>query len=334
MKRYSQEYYNVYLDESSTVVGPLEKEGPLGNYFDLFYPDLFCNEKTFEKAEMKLLSKSIELTLKKSKLKPDLAISGDLINQNIISNYTYCNYDIPFIGVYGACSNFNMSIITACNFIKANNCNNVLISTSSHNLTSERQFRYPVEYGGPRPMTATFTATGAVSLILTNKERLIKITKSTISQIIKSEIKDPNNLGCAMAPVAVEVFLNHLKDFNLKPNNYDLILTGDLSNEGMKIFKEAVETKLKIKLTNYSDCGITLYNIKKQKVFSGGSGCATVGLVTLTYVLNKLINKEINNCLIIATGALMNQIILNQKETIATNAICISLERSDIDDRI
>lgn len=331
--KYSYKFNNVYLDQSSTVCGLIEKEGPLSNLFDYKLDDNYFGEKSWEKAEMKILKKSIDLTLSKTKITNfDLAISGDLINQNIISNYVYRNYDLPFIGIFGACSNITLGLFIGSNLLETKNMNNILISTSSHNSTSERQFRYPVEYGGARPESATFTVTGAGSCIITNQKRDIKITQATLGKIIDVGTKDPYNMGAAMAPAAVETYINHLSDNKIDPNYYDLVLTGDLSNEGSKVFKESIETYYNTKINNYNDCGLIIYDINNQNVFSGGSGCACSALVLFTYVRDLLLNNKIKNCLLIATGALMNPLILNQKETIPSTATAILFERGDLDD--
>ena len=320
---------NVYLNASATVVGPKEILGPIKYYYDCYYNELDCNEESWEKAEMRLQRDAIELVMEKLKITDsDVSVifSGDLNNQIAVSNYVMRNYDICHIGMYGACSTSVLSLINGSVFVDSGIQKYVGCLTSSHNSTSERQFRYPTEYGGQKPDSLTSTVTGSgIGMISINKSD-IKITSATIGKVTDVNLKDPLDLGRTMAPAAAFTLLEHLKDLEIDPDYYDLILTGDLSKYGSEIFIKCLETK-GIKLTNYNDCGLLVYDINNQDVYAGGSGCGCCALVLYSYVVKKMKTSELNKVLVIATGALMNPIMTAQKETIPSIAHAISLER-------
>lgn len=326
-------YHDVYLEETASVVGPYEKEGPLKKYFDASYDNLHCNESSWEKAEVRLFKDSIDFLLKKCKLKKeqvDCMIAGDLLNQIASSCYTVEKYNIPFLGIYSACATATEGIILAANMIEAGQMNTVIVGTSSHNMTSEKQFRNPTEYGAPKPQTATFTATAGVSMLISDeKTSHVKIESGTIGKVINMDQKDPLNMGAIMAPAAADTLYQHLNDLDRTIEDYDLILTGDLGNIGKKIFKEYMKEEYKIDLskTNYDDCGTMLYNLKKQKdVRAGGSGPTCSALVNASYVYKLLKTKKLKRVLWIATGALFSPSFAFQKEPILAIAHAISLE--------
>ena len=323
-------YKNVYLTETATITGPYEKNGPLRKYFDKTYNDLYMGEKSFEKAEIKLVRDSLVMIMKKSginKKEVDLVIGGDLLNQITASTYGSYGVGEGFIGIYGACSSSVLGMIIAANFIESKFINNAICLVSSHNMTSEKQFRYPTEYGAPRPNTATFTATGAACSYLTNEESDVRVECATLGRIIDYEQKDPNDMGRAMAPAVIDTLLRHFKDTNRSPEDYDLILTGDLGIYGKEIVKDYLQRQYKLDLNNYNDCGVMLYDLKEQKeVRAGGSGPVCSALVTYSYIFDELKKKKIKRVLLLATGALFSPTMLYQKENI--NSIChaISLE--------
>ena len=322
-------YKNVYLEETATITGPYEKNGPLRNYFYKTYDDLYMGEKSFEKAEIKLVKDSLIMLMKKSginKKEVDLVVGGDLLNQITASTYGSYGVGNGFIGIYGACSSSVLGMIIAANFIESNFINNAICLVSSHNMTSEKQFRYPTEYGAPRPKTATFTATGAACSYLTNEESDVRVECATLGRIIDYEQKDPNGMGKAMAPAAVDTLLRHLQETGRTADYYDLILTGDLGIYGKEIFKDYLSKQYKTKLINYNDCGVMLYDLKKQKVLAGASGPVCSALVTYSFIFNQLKKKKLKRVLLLATGALFSPTMLYQKENI--NSIChaISLE--------
>ena len=322
-------YNNVYLKETSCITGPYEKKGPIGKYFDKSYKDLYIGEKSFEKGEIKLVRDSLNTVLKKcniSKENIDLVVGGDLLNQITASTYGALGVG-NFIGVYGACSSSVLGMIIISNFIEAGFIKNGISLVSSHNMTSEKQFRYPTEYGAPRPNSSTFTATGAASCLLSNEKSKIKIDCATLGRIIDYSQNDPNDMGRVMAPSAIDTLLRHFEDTGRNPNYYDLILTGDLGKYGLEIVKDYMCCEHNIDLSNYNDCGVMLYDLEKQKeVHAGGSGPVCSALVVYSYIYEMMKKKKFKRVLFLATGALFSPLLLYQKENI--NSIChaISLE--------
>ena len=323
---------NVYLHESGVCVGPKEGEGPLASYFDKIYDDLYAGTNgSWEKAEMQMFKDAIDICLEKNKTKPtdiDLVVCGDLNNQIIIGNYVLRNYAIPFLGVFGACSTSVESIIVGSQFIESGNFNKVLAGTSSHNATAERQFRYPTEYGGQKADTVTTTVTASGIVMLSNEKSMIKVTEATIGRVYDDEMTDSTDMGRAMAIAAFYTMKQHFNDFKTTPMDYDLILTGDLSQIGFSVVSKALNDKFE-NVKNYDDCGLIIYDYFTQKVFSGGSGCASSAVVTCGYIKEKLLSGEIKKVLICPTGALMNQTTTLQKESIPSISHCFVLEVSE-----
>ena len=324
-------FNNVYVIGSSTVAGLIEKQGPLGMYFDITYDDLYCGCKTFEQAEQKMLKEAIEVVFRKTKVRDkdiDIMFGGDLLNQITSSTYVSRDYCIPLVGTFGACSSSMLTLALASSYVEAGFAKKAMAFTSSHNATAERQFRYPLEYGIQKPETTTYTATGAGAIIVGKDKSDIKVTSATIGEVTDYEFNDPNNMGVAMAPAAYKTLKQHFKDLNREPNYYDLILTGDLSAYGKRIILELFK-KENIELSNYNDCGLLLYDREKQNVFAGGSGCACCALTTYGYILDKMRKIELKKDLIVATGALLSPTMIQQKESIPCIAHAISLEVSE-----
>ena len=325
-------FRNVYLDNASTVCGPYEAKGPLSKNFDKKYTDdLYCKERSFEKAEIRLLEDSIKILLKKTKLTPkdiDLVISGDLLNQITSSCYGAINLKSPFLGIYTACATSIEGMLIASTFIDSGKVNNALISCSSHNMSSEKQFRNPTEYGSPKPMTATFTATGGASVLLSNKPSRIRVVNGLIGTIVDYNQKDAFNMGAAMAGAAADTLYKYLSETNTKASDYDLILTGDLGKYGKEILKELMLSEYNIDLSkNYNDCGTMLYDLENQKeVMAGGSGPVCSALVNYSTIIKGLMENKYKKVLLIATGALFSPTMLFQKMNILSIANLICLE--------
>ena len=327
-------YNNVYVGDYSTVVGPYEKSGPLSSLFDKSYDDLYMGEKTWEQAEVRLLEESIEIVLKKIKKEKkdvDLLISGDLLNQITSSSYAALKFDIPFLGVYSACASSIEGMIVGASMIDGGKINNAIASTSSHNMSSEKQFRNPTEYGAPKPKTATFTATGGASIYLSNKKSNIKVESSTIGKVIDMAQNDPLNMGAVMAAAAGETIYTHLKDLKRDVEYYDMILTGDLGVYGKEILIDYMKSEYGIDISNnYDDLGTMLYDMNNQKqVMAGGSGPVCSALVNYAKILPLMRKKKLNKVLIVATGALFSPTFVFQHESINSIAHAISLEAVD-----
>ena len=320
----SIKFKNVYLNDYFTIVGPLEKESHLKKV-DLVMDDYYLGEKTFEQAEVKMQQLVIDNLIKKNNLQIsdiDVLIGGDLTNQIAISNYSAKNYNIPFLGVYSACATFVESLILGASLVSSGSMKKVMGITSSHNLTAERQFRYPVEYGAPRPHTSTFTSTGAVSTLLSKKIGKIRLESATIGVPTDMGITDANNLGAAMAPAAASTIATHFASLKRDYSYYDLVLTGDLGCVGGKILEEYLDKAYNIKLKKYLDAGCELY-LDSQKTYAGGSGPSCLPIVLFNKIL---LNKKYKKILIVATGALHSPTTVNQHGTIPAIAHAISLE--------
>lgn len=321
-------FNNVYVKDVSTVAGPFVKNGPF-TYDDIF-ENFYDGEETFEKCEIKQLNKAIKILLQKSNKKEEdisFAISSDLMNQITISNIVYSKLNIPYLGVYNACASMCEEILIASSIIDKYKNKNAICSTSSHNMTSERQYRNPVEYGSPKPKTATFTVTGATSIMITNDKTNIKVESATIGKVIDMGINDVYDMGSVMTPSAAYVLNEHLKCTNTSVDDYDLILTGDLGMYGKELFKEYVKREYNIELKNNYDDSATMIYDYKEDVYAGGSGPSCLPLVVYSNIIPKMKNKEIKKVLLIATGALMSPTTINQKMSIpsVSHAICLEV---------
>ncbi|MCD7894097.1 MAG: stage V sporulation protein AD [Erysipelotrichaceae bacterium] len=319
---------NVYIKQYGTVCGREEHNGPLGKYFDKYYKDHYCHEKSFEKAERRMLRDALDICLDKMNLKSsdiDIYLGGDLMNQNTTVHYLARDLDQPFIGVYGACSSFVLSLSLAALLIEGGVVRNAMSLVSSHNATAERQYRYPVEYGVQKKNMSTFTATGGVATCLSKEKGDIRIEAITLGRVVDYQQMDPNDMGRAMAPAAYDTLNKHMQELNRCVDDYDLIVTGDLSHFGLKLLKEMLRQD-HVDTININDCGCLLYDASKQNVYQGGSGVACSALVTMGYLYPLLKQKNIKHLLVIATGALLSPIMSAQKESVPAVAHAMSLE--------
>ncbi len=317
----SFKYKNIYINDLYTVVGPYEKKGKI-NHYDYIYHNLNCYEKTFEKAEVRMQTTALEGLLTRTKLEYqniDLLIAGDLSNQITTSSVTASKFNIPFLGVYSACATFNEALIIAANHL--NKLKRVVVYTSSHNLNSEKQFRYPIEYGAPKKESTTFTATGAIAAVLSKEESKIKVESSTIGRVTDYGVKDQNNMGAVMAPAAYETLKYHLQELKRDSEYYDVIVTGDLGKVGTILFKELLD-KNNIKIKTHIDCGTEIYK-EEQDTKSGSSGPISLPLVLFSKILK---TKKYHKILLLATGSLHSPNLINQKNSIPSISHAISLE--------
>lgn len=322
-------YNNVYINETSTITGPIEEEGPLSKFFDKSYSEYYMGADTWEQAEVKMNTENVDLLLNKSNMSKkdiDIFISGDLLNQIVASSYAASTLNIPYMGIYSACATSTEGIIIASNMIEGGLINNSIVNVSSHNNASEKQFRYPVEYGGPKPVTQTFTTTGSASALISNKKSNIKVESATLGKSIDSGVKNVFDMGSVMAIAAADTIDKHLKDTKREIGYYDLILTGDLGMYGKKLLKNVLEDEYGYDTKNIDDSACMIYDIEKQSVYAGGSGPACIALVTYSYILNLMKQGKLNRVLVVATGALMNPTMVNQKLSIPSIAHAVSLE--------
>lgn len=317
---------------TSSIVGPKEMQGPLSMYFDAHTDDVFFGEKSFEKAESKLMKTCIDNLLTKVPIdasKIDYIFAGDLLNQCISSGYAIRDTNIPFFGLYGACSTFCESLILASLFINAGYASKTIASTSSHFCSAERQFRMPLEHGNQLSSTAQCTVTGSGAAIVVPKDINITspyITYVTPGKIVDMGITDMANMGAAMAPAAYSTISTHLNDTGRNANYYDAIITGDLGKLGSEILidlfnKEGIDIS-----SIHKDCGTLIYDLENQDVKMGGSGCGCMASVFSSYFFEQLKTKKLNKVLIVATGALMSPIACQQGETIPSIAHAVAIE--------
>lgn len=315
-----------------TVVGPKEKQSKLGKFYDLGLVDDKYGESTYEKAECKMLSMSVNKLIKKCNLKKediDLLISGDLLNQIISANFMARDYDIPFLGLYSACSTITESLILGSTIINSGFASNVICAVGSHFATAERQYRYPLELGAIRPPQAQWTVTGAGAYLLnpTTKGCPI-ITSATIGKVIDFGVTDVNNMGAAMAPAASSTLIEHLKNTNTKPSDYDLILTGDLGALGSRLLKH-LTLKSGVDISkNHVDSGELIYNMEEEN-FQGGSGAGCTTVVTASYIYPKIKSGELKKVLFLATGALLSTVSSQQGESIPSISHAVVMESNN-----
>ncbi|WP_027407664.1 stage V sporulation protein AD [Anoxybacteroides tepidamans] len=319
---------DVYLQATGTAVGPFEANGPLGEEFDVVHHDLYCGEKTWELAERRLMKEAIDVCLQKGNVTAndiDFFLAGDLLNQNVTANYTARDLPIPFLCMFGACSTSMETLAVGSALVDGGFARQVLTATSSHNATAERQFRYPTELGVQKPKSATFTVTGAGAALITRKKSRFRITSATVGRVIDAGLKNPLDMGSAMAPAAAHTIEQHFLDLGRSPADYDLIVTGDLSRVGSVIVKELLMEAGYDVTVNYNDCGLMVYR-PDQATFAGGSGCACCAVVTYGHLLKEMEKGTFRNMLVVATGALLSPTMMQQKQSIPAIAHGVVIE--------
>lgn len=313
-----------------SVVGKKEHEGPLSNEFDSYTTDSFFGEKSFEKAESRLQKTAVQTALDKAGLTPDdidNIFAGDLLNQCIGSSFGLRSFGIPFIGLYGACSTMALSAGLAAVFIDSGAAKKTISVTSSHFCSAERQYRFPLNYGSQRTPTAQWTVTGSGALILGKDGGDIYISSVTFGEIEDLNIKDANNMGAAMAPAAAGTLLNFFKDTETKPENYDIIFTGDLGYVGTNLLYELLEREGIDIRCRHSDCGTLIFDREKQDVHAGGSGCGCSASVLCSYIMHRLEKGDFGNILFMSTGALMSPTSSFQGESIPGIAHLLNIKK-------
>ncbi|MDF2504902.1 stage V sporulation protein AD [Clostridium sp.] len=314
---------------SAAVGGPFEANGALADDFDILHEDVWLGQESCEKAERKLLEEACETAITKGNMQKEdvqFFISGDLMNQIISSSFTARTLGVPFLGIFGACSSSMEGLALASLLIDSKSAKYVVAGASSHNISIEKQFRYPTEYGAQKPPTSQWTVTGAGACLLAAKGEGPRVTCATIGRVVDMGITDPYNMGSAMAPAAVDTIEAHFRDLNIDPSYYDLIATGDLGKVGHRIASDLLDKhNLKIPENIFTDCGLLIYK-KDQPVIAGGSGCGCSATVTYGHLLKRMKKGELKRILIIATGALLSPLSYQQKESIPCIAHAVSIE--------
>ncbi len=316
-------FTNAYIKNSYTLLG--RNEHNIKIKVDEKIKDYYNGEKSVEMGETSYQIKTTKGILKKEKLNVkdiNMIIGGDLQNQLLPSNFSARKFDIPFLGIYSACSTFTESLLIGAMFVDSKMINNVILNTSAHNLASEKQFRFPIEYGALRKKVNTFTATGSVSALLTNIPTNIKVESATIGKVIDLGYNDANNFGACMAPAAGESLYEHFTDTNRNPEYYDLILTGDLGIYGVEILKDYLIEKYNIKANNIKDAGVMLFEEKSGGEIAGGSGPICLPLI----LFSKILKENYKKILLVGTGSLHSKVSTNLNETIPSISHIVSLE--------
>ncbi len=313
----------------AAVGGKKEGEGPLKRYFDHLSGDDTFGEKSWEKAECQMQKLALQIALEKWDRDAgalDYLLAGDLLNQCISSSFAARETQVPFWGLYGACSTMGESIALASLLIDAGAASTAAAVTSSHFCTAERQYRTPLAYGGQRTPTAQWTATASGCSILAAEGRGPRITHITTGKIVDKGIKDANNMGAAMAPAAADTLLAHFRETGRDPSYYDLVATGDLGALGREILLELTGEE-GLDLTGcHNDCGLLLYDTANQDVHCGGSGCGCAGSVLNGYLLRQMAEGALRRILFCPTGALLSPTSTQQGESIPSIAHAVAIE--------
>jgi len=315
-----------------SVVGKKEGEGPIGDGFHEVCEDELLGFDSFERAESELQRRAVLGALDAAKTKPqniDCIFAGDLLNQCIGSSFGIGDLEIPFSGLYGACSTMALALINAAVHIDGGAAKEAIAVTSSHFCSAERQYRFPLEYGSQRPQSAQWTVTGSGSAVLTAKRGDIAVHSACIGRICDLGVKDQNNMGAAMAPAAYDTVRAYLEDTETTPDDYDMILTGDLGLVGSSMFC-SLFARDGVDITRvHRDCGLLIFDRERQDVHSGGSGCGCSASVLCSNILNRMNGGELKNILFCATGALLSPTSVLQGNSIPSIAHLINLRRQD-----
>ena len=319
---------------SATVVGGKEREGPLGAHFDFYNDKDSFGQETWEQAESEMQRMAFAAAMGKAGLavtEVDVLLAGDLLNQCVGSAYGLLTYDVPYFGLYGACSTCAEGLLLASSLITGGLVRIAAAVTSSHNAAAERQFRSPVEYGGQRPPTGQWTVTGSGAFFLTSatntdKMPLAYITAGMPGIVVDRGISDANNMGAAMAPAAESTLARYFAESSTRPEDYDLIVTGDLGFEGGRILCDLMAARGLDISSRYNDCGMMIFSRNTQDTHCGGSGCGCSAVVLGAYLLPRLARGELSRILFMATGAMMSPDSVKQGETIPAVAHLLCLE--------
>ena len=314
---------------SASIGGKKEGEGPLRDSFDILMPDAEWNEETWEKTESKMQKEALRLALQKADCKAEdihYVLAGDLLNQCIGAGFGLRELGIPFYGVYGACSTMVESLSLASMLVDGGYADHAAAVTSSHFCTAERQYRTPLEYGGQRTPTAQWTVTGAGAVVLGGRSN-VGVTHVTTGKIVDMGVKDPNNMGGAMAPSAINTIKTHFQDTGRGPADYDYIITGDLGTVGSEILIELRGEEGYDISKNHKDCGCMIFDGDTQDVHAGGSGCGCVGSVFCGHILKELSGGAYRRILLIGTGALLSPTTSLQGESVPGIAHAAVIER-------
>lgn len=322
----------VYIRNSASIVGTKEGEGPFGLLFDMVGEDDLFGCKTWEEAESSLQKDAVYLALGKAGLKPEeirYLFAGDLLGQSIATSFGISAYEIPMFGVYGACSTCGESLSLGAMAIAGGYADTAVCVTSSHFASAEKEFRFPLEYGNQRPLSASWTVTGSGAFVLgkePGKAPRARITGITTGKIVDYGLKDSMNMGACMAPAAADTIERHFQDFQCDPKDYDKIITGDLGSVGQTVLLELLRDKGYDISAVHMDCGIEIYDAKTQDTHAGGSGCGCSAVTLSAYILKQLEEHNWNRVLFMPTGALLSKTSFNEGKSVPGIAHGLVLE--------
>lgn len=322
----------VYIIADASVVGKKEGEGPLGKLFDMVGEDDLFGCKTWEEAESTLQKDALYLAVKKSGLEMSqlrYLFAGDLLGQSIATSFGLSSYNIPLFGVYGACSTCGESMSLAAMTVAAGYADYAGCVTSSHFASAEKEFRFPLEYGNQRPLSATWTVTGSGAFVLAKdpgEHPRACISGITTGKIVDFGLKDSMNMGACMAPAAANTIAQHFKDFGTKPSDYDKVITGDLGSVGQTALLDLLREEGYELSEVHMDCGIEIYDARTQDTHAGGSGCGCSAVTLSAYILKQLEEKRWKKVLFVPTGALLSKTSFNEGQSVPGIAHGVVLE--------
>lgn len=321
----------------SSIVGELEGQGPLASYYDTIENDPSFGKENWEEGESEMIRRAVQMAISKSGLEKDdirYIFGGDLLGQLIGTTFGLKDFNIPVFGLYGACSTCGEALSLSAMTVAGGYAKNVLAVTSSHYASAEKQFRFPLEYGNQRPLSSTWTVTGAGAFVITSTtseqplNNYPKITGITTGKIVDYGVKDSMNMGACMAPAAADVIFQVMEDFSVKPSDFDKIITGDLGKVGQAIlFKLLRDNNIDIE-KQHMDCGIEIYDNSLQDTHSGGSGCGCSAVTLAGFIMKMLENKDWNKILFVPTGALLSTVSFNEGQSIPGTAHAVIIENT------
>lgn len=312
----------IYIRNSASVVGSKEGEGPLAELFDMVGQDDMFGCASWEEAESSLQKDAVYLALGKAGMKKEeirYIFAGDLLGQSIASSFGIASYELPFIGMYGACSTCGLTLSMGAMTIAGGFAEHVVCVTSSHFASAEKEFRFPLGYGNQRPLSASWTVTGSGAFVLSSdmgEKARARITGITTGRIIDYGLKDSMNMGACMAPAACDTICQNLKDFGRKPGDYDKIITGDLGTVGQHALIDLLNEKGIDISGQHMDCGIEIYDAREQDTHAGGSGCGCSAVTLSAYILKKIEEGVWKRVLFVPTGALLSKTSFNEGQTV------------------
>lgn len=309
----------VFIENSACVVGSKEGDGPLGHLFDQIVEDPYFGADNWDAAESRLQKMTIDKLVSKMQLSYGdfrYLFGGDLLGQLIGTTFGIVDCNIPFLGLYGACSTFGEAVVLGAMTVNAGYANRVISMASSHFASAEKQFRFPLDYGSQRPLSATWTVTGCGCVSIGNQDGIARICGVTPGKVVDYGVKDSMNMGACMAPAAADTIYQNLMDFGIDCNYYDKIITGDLGKVGHRILIDLLKEKGFDISENHMDCGMEIFDGKKQDTHSGGSGCGCAASTFCAYVLKQIAKKKWKRILFVPTGALLSPISYNEGNSV------------------